>query len=365
MGKKAPKTPAAPDPAVTAAAQTATNKETAWYNAMLENMNQETPYGNLTYEQTGTVDAPKWTSKISLSPEQQALYDTSMRSENALAGLGEAQLGRISNAVSTPFSFAGLGDAPTAQSIEQLSQQGQDAIMARLNPQFAQDEEAIRSRLINQGIGQGSQAYQREMDTFNQKVNDARNQAILQGANYGGTLQNQALTRRNQGIQEYTTQRNAPLNEYTAMTSGSQVQNPTFSSGGNSGTQPVDYANLVNQNYQAQVGQANARTAANNATTSGIFGLGGSLLGAAGSAGGFGSLFAGLSDKNAKQDIRHIGEENGYPIYEFAYKAEPSKRYIGVMAQDVQKIKPEAVVETDEGLKVYYGMIGVQMREVA
>jgi len=361
MSKKPAKTPAAPDPATTAAAQTATNKESAWYNAMLENMNQETPYGNLTYEQTGTVDAPKWTSRISLSPEQQALYDTSMRSENALAGLGEAQLGRISDSVSTPFSFAGLGDAPTAQSIEQLSQQGQDAIMARLNPQFAQDEEAIRSRLINQGIGQGSQAYQREMDTFNQKVNDARNQAILQGANYGGTLQNQALTRRNQGIQEYTTQRNAPLNEYTAMTSGSQVQNPTFSSGGNSGTQPVDYANLVNQNYQNQVGAANAQQAGNNATTAGLFGLGGSLLGASKNS-LIGSLFA--SDARIKENIEPIGQENGFNVYEFNYIGKPDK-YIGVMAQEVEKINPDAVVEINGVKHVNYDMIGVKMREVA
>lgn len=277
--KKTPKAPAAPDPKQTAAAQTASDKETAWYNAQLQNMDQITPYGTLTYQNLGTVDAPKWQSTIALSPEQQQLYNTQAASENALASLGADQLGRIRQNVSTPFSYDGLGDAPTAQSVEQLSQQGQEALMSRLNPQFGYDEEALRTRLINQGIGQNSEAYNREMDRFNQAKNDARMQAILQGANYGGTLQNQALARRNQGIQEYTTQRNAPLNEYTAMTSGAQIQNPSFSSGGNQGINPVDYTSLVNQQYQQQLGNYNAKVAGQNSTMGGLFSLGSAALG--------------------------------------------------------------------------------------
>jgi len=39
--KKTPKAPAIPDPYATAAAQTASDKETAWYNAQLANMDQE------------------------------------------------------------------------------------------------------------------------------------------------------------------------------------------------------------------------------------------------------------------------------------------------------------------------------------
>lgn len=372
--KSSPKTPAAPDPATTAAAQTSTNKDTAWYNALLQNMNQETPYGNLTYTNNGDQNNPQFTSKITLSPEQQQLYDTQSRSENALASLGESQLGRISDSVSTPYSYAGLGDAPTTADINQLSQQGQDAIMARLNPQFGQDEEALRARLINQGIGQGSEAYTREMNTFNQAKNDARNQAIIQGANYGGTLQNQSLANRNQAIQEYNAQRNAPLNEYTAMTSGTQVQNPSFSSGGNAGTNPVDYANLVNQQYQAQIGKANAQTSANNSTTSGLFGLAGSLGAATAGSGAAGSAgwLAMLSDRKAKTNIVKVGEKNGFNIYQFSYKdgisntLDTSKTYEGVMADEVKQIMPDAVQTHKDGYdRVNYGMIGLKMKEVA
>src|SRR3990167_7559239 len=51
MGKKSPSPPAAPDPVKTAAAQTASNKETAYWNAVLNNVNQNTPYGSIAYTQ--------------------------------------------------------------------------------------------------------------------------------------------------------------------------------------------------------------------------------------------------------------------------------------------------------------------------
>lgn len=279
---KAPKAPAAPDPAETAAAQTASNKETALWNAALNNVNQVTPYGNLTYtsQDQGNGLPPQYTSTITLSPEQQALYDTQTRAEQGLMNLGEQQIGRIAESVSSPYSYAGLAGAVSPEDVATQQANAEAAYMARLNPQFAQDEEALRTRLINQGIGQGSQAYQREIDAFNQMKNDARSQAVLAGQQYGGTAQQQALQRRNQAISEYDAQRNAPLNEYIGMTSGVQIQNPQFSSQGYQGAQGVDYAGLVNQNYQNQMAQYNARQAGSNNMLGSLAGLGGSFLAA-------------------------------------------------------------------------------------
>lgn len=79
----------------------------------------------------------------------------------------------------------------------------------------------------------------------------------------------------------------------------------------------------------------------------------GNLLGLAG------GLF---SDIRLKEDIIPIGEENGHAIYEFKYKGKP-ERYIGVMAQEVQKTNPEAVIKIDGYLAVNYDTIGVQFRE--
>jgi hypothetical protein len=70
--------------------------------------------------------------------------------------------------------------------------------------------------------------------------------------------------------------------------------------------------------------------------------IGGGLIGGLG-----GGLGGGLSDKREKTDIKKIdGPTNviGIPAYEYRYKGERKKRK-GVMAQDVQKVLPEAVAE--------------------
>lgn len=59
----------------------------------------------------------------------------------------------------------------------------EDALFSRLNPQLERDEYALRQRLLNSGIEVGSDAYNKEMTNFGQRVNDARMQAVLQGGN--------------------------------------------------------------------------------------------------------------------------------------------------------------------------------------
>lgn len=70
------------------------------------------------------------------------------------------------------------------------------------------------------------------------------------------------------------------------------------------------------------------------------------------------------SDINLKENIESVGEENGHALYEFNYKGDP-KRWVGVMAQDVQKTHPQAVEMVDGYLAVDYDKIGVEFREVA
>jgi len=61
--------------------------------------------------------------------------------------------------------------------------------------------------------------------------------------------------------------------------------------------------------------------------------------------------------------VEKVGEENGFNIYEFNYKGKP-ERYRGVMAQEVQKIMPEAVTEKDGFLAVFYDKIGIEFKQV-
>jgi hypothetical protein len=81
-------------------------------------------------------------------------------------------------------------------------------------------------------------------------------------------------------------------------------------------------------------------------------------------AGKIASLASLFSDIRIKENVVRVGEENGYAIYEFNYIGDDA-RYSGVMAQDVEKVLPEAVTEINGIKAVNYGMIGVEMKRVA
>ena len=76
-------------------------------------------------------------------------------------------------------------------------------------------------------------------------------------------------------------------------------------------------------------------------------------------------LFPG-SDIRLKDNVTKIGKSiDGYNIYKFRY-LDSTKEYIGVMAQEVQARKPEAVVKLNNGYYgVDYNQIDVEFREVA
>lgn len=70
-----------------------------------------------------------------------------------------------------------------------------------------------------------------------------------------------------------------------------------------------------------------------------------------------------FSDERLKENINHVGEENGYNVYEFSFIDQPS-RFRGVLAQEVLKKNPSAVGEHDGYLTVDYDKIGVNFRKL-
>lgn len=71
-----------------------------------------------------------------------------------------------------------------------------------------------------------------------------------------------------------------------------------------------------------------------------------------------GTVATAFSDRRLKTDIERIGErEDGLGVYVYRYLWSPV-RFIGVMAQEVLKVKPEAVIHTPSGfLAVNYGAL--------
>ncbi len=68
------------------------------------------------------------------------------------------------------------------------------------------------------------------------------------------------------------------------------------------------------------------------------------------------------SDVRLKHDIALLGYlDNGPGFYRFSYNGS-RKAYVGVMAQEVQRVMPEAVVRGSDGyLRVYYDKLGLKV----
>jgi len=315
MGSKAPE---APDPYATAQAQSQFNKDTAQYQQSLNMVNQVGPWGSTTYDQTGTAanGAPQYTQTTQYNPAQQAIFDKTTQTQTNLADLATQQSSMFKDYLADPFSFTN----------DDASNWSYDLASQRILPQQQQDTEALRSQLINSGLRPGTAAYDREMTRNQQGDRDQLNQLALQG--------------RSQAFGEAQATRAAPINELSALLSGSQVGSPTggFTAAPQTSVGGVDYSGLVSQNYQNQLQSSQSGLG-------GLFGLAGSL----------GSAAIMASDVRVKTDITRVGSlDNGLPVYAYRYIT-GGPMQIGVMAQDVEKGNPEAVVEIGGIKHVDYG----------
>jgi hypothetical protein len=177
----------------------------------------------------------------------------------------------------------------------------------------------------------------------------ANNAALAQG--FGNQLQNANLTNaaNQQAYNQAMTNYNMPLNTLSALRSGSQVQNPSFVNvPQQANTTGADILGATQMGFNANMGNFNAAAAKQAGFESGLFSLGG----------------AALSDIRTKENIKQIHWlPNGLPVYEYEYKPEWKDeaghgKFIGVMAQDVVKVQPNAIIHRDDGyMMVNYGAL--------
>lgn len=191
----------------------------------------------------------------------------------------------------------------------------------RLDPMFAQQQESLDAKLANQGIMIGSKAYNEAQRQQYEGENDAYNSLLLQG--------------RGQAFGEAQAIRNQPINEITALLSGSQVSNPQAAGFNTSQIPTTDVAGIINKNYDQRLANWQQQQAQTQSMLGGLFGLGSSFL---------------MSDRSMKTDIRRVGTaDNGLPIYAYRYKM-GGPTMLGFMADEVEEVRPDAVVE-HEGIQ--------------
>jgi hypothetical protein len=285
-------------------------------------------------------------------------------------------------------------------------QQGQFGNQAQQQG-FGQNQ--AQGQFAQQGVGQNNQtalssgsfvnsaasqafAQRQAQQAFNNAVaqgnaagaNDAANQAYqnaVQQTTYGNSNAQQTFSNLSSNAQLQNQIRQAqlgerenlqsfPINQITALMSGGQVTQPQPVSFNPSSVAPTNVsgnvfnsAALAQQNYQSQLAQQNA-------AMGGMFGLGSAALmgGLSGGSGGSGNsligkglsalpgLFA-LSDRRLKRDIVDTGIRlmNGLKLYAFRYLDDVAQN-IGLMADEVLAVKPQAVHSVGGYLAVNYDM---------
>ena len=258
--KDSPSPPPAPDYAGAASATASGNLDAARLASKANRVNQNTPYGSISYQNMVGGDQDRWQSDINLSPTGQKLLDYS---NTAALGLGQQTgqaLNRVDQSLAQPFD---------ASSVGQLADQSYAAQTARLDPQWTEREQQQRTILANQGLTAGGEAYDAAMRNFSQGRNDAYSQARL---NAQATMP--------QTYQMAQALRSQPLNELNALRTGAQVQNPQFTPiPQQQTTAGPNMLGAAGMQGQAGMQQYNADVASQNAMTGGLFSLAGAAAG--------------------------------------------------------------------------------------
>lgn len=245
--------------------------------------------------QTVTWNGDQPTVNQTLNPNAQSTLDAQQRVQLGLADLGQQGLGTASNALTNPFSFngpniqTGVNTSGVAQMPVNAGQTGQAAIMARLQPQITQQQNANRQTLANQGIPEGSEAWNNAMRDQNNQENDLLTSAATQGLNLDMSANNQGYNQALQGaqfgntatgqsLQQQLALRNQPLNEITGLMAGSQIQMPQFQGYQGQNVQAAPLFQAAQAQGQNAMDMYGINSQNNNSANSGMTGLMGSGL---------------------------------------------------------------------------------------
>ena len=244
-----------------------------------------------------------------------------------------------------------LGNQATQQNFNNAlaTQQAQNQAISQ---NFGQN--VTSQQLANAAAGQN---YQQGMNT-----QAAQNAALLQNQNIASQQQQLAnaaqLQQYNQNLgsaqfannaasQSLQTQlalRNQPLNEITGLMSGSQLQMPQFQGYSPTNIAPAPIFAGAQAQGAAALQNYGIQQSGANATTGGLFGLAGAAAPLV------------FSDRRLKSNIERIGTHKlGIGLYEYDIFGE---RQQGVMADEAEKVMPEAVLMHPSGYKmVNYGLL--------
>ena len=232
----------------------------------------------------------------------------------------------LAGGFSNPYTSGAMGDA-------------MDMARSKINAQFSGDN--FGNSAHQEWLGRGITAA--GLPFANQAFENERGRQ-MQAANMAPNMAGQELARLGVGLEASQMADDSPwrqLQRYQQALSGH--------GGGTSTTRQPMYENKALNALGGGLAGYGALSALGTTT---MLPLSAPMWGA-----GAGALLGLLSDKRAKENIEKVGthKDLGVGIYTYNYKGDPVT-HMGVMAQEVKEVKPEAVKKGPDGLlRVNYG----------
>lgn len=228
------------------------------------------------YRSSGDPDIATVTQ--TLSPGEQAVYNSNLKTRQNLGDLGIQGSNSLKDIIGQKIDFSG---APAVGNGAETRQKVYDALMGRVNEDTANSRDQANSDLIARGIRPGTKAYDDAQNLISRQFNDARGVAETNAGNAAAQQFGMDTQARNQYISELLSQRQTPLNEINALMSGSQVNNPFannlgYQAGANAQAAPV----MAGAQAQGQAGinAANLSQSGTNSLLTGAATIGAAFI---------------------------------------------------------------------------------------
>lgn len=350
-----------------------------------------------------------WTQTTTLSPEQQALYDTNVGTQQNLSKQVQSALANPIDLSGAPALQTSIGvnplDTSRSSGLAQASDLYSRGLADRslgdvfntnladaayrqqtryLDPQVEQQRRQLEASLADQGFVPGTPGYEQAMrnfmDTNNRAYGAARDSAISQGYQQGNTqlgLQNaiaqmlagqqgQAFGQELGANQQNYSQRAGAAN-FANQAREQYIQNLLLPRqqainelAAVKGGQQIGMPQATGSSPTPNLGATDTMQALNQQYQGQLGAYNAQVGSSNATTGALASALAAFlfSDENLKEDIVDVGAfPSGIRIVKFRYKGLP-QTHIGVLAQDVQKYIPEAVAVHESGfLMVDYGRL--------
>lgn len=240
----------APNPFMSAAAQSMANSAAAQEQQRMNMMNQKTPYGSLRYSSDSSSPAG-YSATQEFSPEVQRLLDTNIGNSQGMSDAQGGLLRNVNERITQPLDLSYDSNAARIADLQRKT----------LDPMWSEKRSQFDQTMANRGLVPGSAAYDAASRNFGLERDNAYDRMFLDSYN----------TASGNKQAEY----NSPFNALSALRSGTQIAQPVGSMGltttPQESIQPVNISGMMKDS-------AAANAQSRNAMMGGLFGLGGNIL---------------------------------------------------------------------------------------